>query len=428
MNLWRGVSTKGEPFTSFNLLLLDNKRCRVHAFVPGSVAASLEPILEIGKIYLFNNFTAKDYKADEKFRPVHKTWQIVLGQETKITSLDENEVAIDKAAFDFYDLADLKDLANQSTYLTDVIGVVHEREIQLGDIKNRFGVQQRQIKITITDGRRMVKVTFWDDFAQLFADAVKKNTFEYPLILIVCCGRAQEWQKQINITNVTATTFYINCNHSSVAHMRKMLSQPEFEEYNKSVPKWKPIQMLSINQIKNVKADDSETEVLCKVIIDKVMQDTWYKDICTSCYSKLQVVGYEMNCLTCPRTVPYADKWFEIYCIASDATGSIPIMLDNFSAMKCFGKRAYDVYNKGNEVFPDIIKSLEKKLYTVKIMITIHNITGRNKVYTVKDMVPGHILKTEASESEDTTPKPVQESFAEPSSSSYHLDSVSENI
>ena len=32
--------------------------------------------------------------------------------------------------------------------------------------------------------------------------------------------------------------------------------------------------------------------------------------------------------------------------MASDATGSIPIMLDNFSAMKCFGKRAYDVYNK----------------------------------------------------------------------------------
>lgn len=38
------------------------------------------------------------------------------------------------------------------------------------------------------------------------------------------------------------------------------LSQPEFEEYNKSVPKWKPIQMLSINQIKNVKADDSEVK------------------------------------------------------------------------------------------------------------------------------------------------------------------------
>ena len=39
-----------------------------------------------------------------------------------------------------------------------------------------------------------MKVTFWDDFAKLFADALKDNAFEYPLILIVCCGRPQEWQ------------------------------------------------------------------------------------------------------------------------------------------------------------------------------------------------------------------------------------------
>ena len=66
-----------------------------------------------------------------------------------------------------------------------------------------------------------------------------------------------------------------------------------------------------------------------------------------------------------------------------------------------------------NNVIPPIIKSLEKKEYTLKLLITIHNITGRNKVYTVKDMVPGHILKPIKSESEENIPKPVQESFAE---------------
>ncbi|KAL1811187.1 hypothetical protein ACET3Z_021252 [Daucus carota] len=86
-------------------------KCRVHAFVPGNLAATFEPTLEIGELYLFKNFTIKDYKQDEKFRPVRKNWQIVFGSETKITKLDENEVAVDKAAFDFYDLADLKDLA-----------------------------------------------------------------------------------------------------------------------------------------------------------------------------------------------------------------------------------------------------------------------------------------------------------------------------
>ncbi|KAL1811188.1 hypothetical protein ACET3Z_021253 [Daucus carota] len=243
----------------------------------------------------------------------------------------------------------------------------------------------------------MVKVTFWDDFAALFADALKNNTFEYPLIIIVCCGRPQEWQKQINIANVTATTFDINLNHSIVAHMRRMLKQPEFEEYNKSFPQWKPIEILSIEQIKNVKAEHSE------------------------------VVENQMHCLHCPRSVPYADKWFEIYCIASDATGTLPIVLGNFSAMKCFGKTAYEICDEENNVFPQIIRSLEKKEYTLKLLITIHNITGMKKVYTVKDMVPGHILKPIKSESEDNIPKPIQESFAEPSSSSYHLDDVSQN-
>ena len=64
-------------------------------------------------------------------------------------------------------------------------------------------------------------------------------------------------------------------------------------------------------------------------------------------------------------------------------------------------------------MFPQIIRSLEKKEYTLKLMITVHNITGMNKVYTVKDMVPGHILKPIKSKSEDSIPKPVQESFAE---------------
>ena len=82
------------------------------------MAATFEPTIEIGELYLFKNFTVKDYKQDEKFRPVRKNWQIVFGNETKITKLDENEVAVDKAAFDFYDLADLKDLAFQTTYLT----------------------------------------------------------------------------------------------------------------------------------------------------------------------------------------------------------------------------------------------------------------------------------------------------------------------
>lgn len=60
----------------------------------------------------------KDYKNDDKFRCIQKDIHIVLGDNTEIKPMDENEVSIEHAWFDFYDLADLKPLANQNTYLT----------------------------------------------------------------------------------------------------------------------------------------------------------------------------------------------------------------------------------------------------------------------------------------------------------------------
>lgn len=155
------------------------QRTRIHAFVPTNIAEALEPLLVVGKIYLFKNFTVKDYKSDDKFRCIHKTIQIVFSNETKIIELQENNVFIENAVFDFYDLADLKQLSKQTTYLTgnsqpkhllvnpksklinwslyiyveDVIGVIEEQEVNLNKLRNRFGVVQPQMKFHITDGR-----------------------------------------------------------------------------------------------------------------------------------------------------------------------------------------------------------------------------------------------------------------------------------
>ena len=61
-------------------------------------------------------------------------------------------------------------------------------------------------------------------------------------------------------------------------------------------------------QISEMLTKKMQNDVLCKVMINEVLQDAWYKYICTSCYSNLQVVENQMHCL-CPRSVPYADKW-----------------------------------------------------------------------------------------------------------------------
>ncbi|KAK1397686.1 hypothetical protein POM88_007549 [Heracleum sosnowskyi] len=228
LNLWRGHTKTGEPFKSFNLLLLDNKRSRIYAFVQGEIAAAVEPCLEVGTIYLFKNFTVREYKKEDRFRCIHKTIQIVFSRDTKIQELDETQVLIDKAAFDFYDIGDLKQLSQQTTYLTDVIGVVEEIELYLNDVRNRLGYMQTQMKFHLTDGRQSVKVTLWDELAELL-DVTLKEDLENPLIIIIGCGRVTEWQNKVEISNVAATTFYINCAaFNQIKFLQKRLRQLSF--------------------------------------------------------------------------------------------------------------------------------------------------------------------------------------------------------
>lgn len=219
LNLWRGYTISGEAFKLFNLLLLDNKvnivqpygfysyfvistlyfnmhkslqKCRIHAYVPADKADKMESQLVVGNIYLFQNFTVKEYRKDDKFRPIHKDIQIVFSNDTKVVSLDESDVLIEQEVFDFYDISDLKQLSKQTTYLTgmdlkfvwfcscifpvfvlffvafeisyffclfeDVIGVIKTPQPTLTRVNSRRGGQQSQIKFDITDGR-LVKCT-----------------------------------------------------------------------------------------------------------------------------------------------------------------------------------------------------------------------------------------------------------------------------
>lgn len=94
------------------------QNCRVQAFVPSYLAEKFEKQVIVGKMFTFYNFTVKDYKADEKYRCTRMDIQIIFTKNTEVTDLDENESLIENNAFDFFDLAELKELAHQNTYLT----------------------------------------------------------------------------------------------------------------------------------------------------------------------------------------------------------------------------------------------------------------------------------------------------------------------
>lgn len=91
---------------------------RLHAFVPIAQADEMEKKLKLGKNYKIYNFIVKNYKHDEKFRCIHSEKQIMLTNHTKVAEVIESDDLIPNNIFDFYDLDDLKPIANQNTYLT----------------------------------------------------------------------------------------------------------------------------------------------------------------------------------------------------------------------------------------------------------------------------------------------------------------------
>ncbi|KAK1402266.1 hypothetical protein POM88_001871 [Heracleum sosnowskyi] len=296
----------------------------------------MEPALEIGKIYLFENFTVKEYREEDKFRCIMKEIQIIFSSETKVSDLDESEVCIDRAGFDFYDIADLKELTKQTTYLTDVIGVILDAEINLAKFNNKR-------------------------------------------------GRVTEWHEEVDVSNVGASTFYLNYDHYSVNHLRTMLKGPDFKEYPKSMVHFEPLQVLTIKQIKELGEDYIEKKVLCNVKVKKVQrQEKWFKYICTSCYKETNWLEQTHSCICVPR-------------------------------------------EEDDNQFPKHLETIVDEHNRFQIQIQRGQNSKDPYIYVAKDMIKQYPSEVNSVDTDSNQPRPLEESYGEPSASTFHIDTMSEN-
>ncbi|XP_017241069.1 uncharacterized protein LOC108213790 [Daucus carota subsp. sativus] len=424
LNSWKGYTRTGEAFKGYNLLLLDHKRARIHAFVPARLEEEVDKLVDLGKIYLIQNFTVKDYKADDKFRCLRKNIQIQFGEETIITQLQEEDISIEKTWFDFYDLAELKPLSTQTTYLTDVMGVM-EKHDPIGKLTNRHGKVQSQLKFGITDGSTTAHVTLWDDFAELFSSMLKMDQEEYK-ILILGGARITKWGDEAVITHVHATTFYINYDIPCVHQLRKRIPHPSFKKDNIFKGRNRSPAVYKVKDIKELGEQYDETELICQVKIMEFEQvKNWFKPFCTSCYGECTVIGNLKTCSICNRTVPYAENRFELHTLASDETGQMKIILEDREVRRLIGKTALDLIEEGNKVdiFPAILDNLKNKFYSIKILIKEANTKYKVDAFLATDIIEGSYTEIK-NETEREYPQPIQSFETHLSESSYHLDSA----
>ncbi|KAK1396630.1 hypothetical protein POM88_006493 [Heracleum sosnowskyi] len=295
---WRGVSKQGEGFKGLNLLFLDNQDTRIHGFVPGNIIDKHEIKLLEGNICSISNFSVKDYKTEEKFRCINSDKQIIFTTYTDVKTFHEDDVLIAKNIFDFYDLGDLSDIANQNVFLTDVIGFI-EKDLPLANLINKTSVN----------------VTFWDSLAEEF-EATLYVAQEFPIIIIIASAKITSWQgtnhstPQFEISNVTATKFYMNYDYHDVANLKKMLRQPMFAKYNFTTQAEEKIETLYIAEIRNLGINYIEKEVICQIKVNTVVETIYWNFYqCPSCYKEIEPVQGLFKYYRCAdRNVPHPYK------------------------------------------------------------------------------------------------------------------------
>ncbi|WOH00685.1 hypothetical protein DCAR_0520058 [Daucus carota subsp. sativus] len=338
---WRGVSNTGKEFKGFNLLLLDTQNCRLPGFVPALIAQKYERKIVVGNIYALSNFTVKDYKPDDKFRCVCCEKQIYFTNFTEVEAIAEDGVMIAHDMFDFSDLGDLIDIADDNTYLT-----AEEFELAL------------------------------------------KTVSVHPAIVIVASAKITSWQKKVDIANVTATTFYLNYAHHSVSDLRQMLGSPLFSKCDFSSQILETFEEHGIESVKTLGVGYLNMEVVCELKIILIVDMDWYRAECSSCYREISVVDGEYKCIVCNRDVPFADKKFQVMVEALDEKEHIELYLNDRTIRKLIGKTVDELLEKGEtqEKVPSILRALEGKWYSAKLKISPLNIEVPSSLFYVSDM------------------------------------------
>uniref|UniRef100_A0A162B122 Replication factor A C-terminal domain-containing protein n=1 Tax=Daucus carota subsp. sativus TaxID=79200 RepID=A0A162B122_DAUCS len=157
IRIWDSYSNKGQKeFKGRNMLLLDDKHQRMHAFIWPNYLDEFKNMFVEGNVYSIRNFSVKTYRK-ESLRCTRYDKQIWLSNYTKVFPVEDEqkmERAIRPVEFDFFDIADIGELVKQSdnNFLIDVIGILMDKEV-LRRFKNQREVEQCSFRFTITDGR-----------------------------------------------------------------------------------------------------------------------------------------------------------------------------------------------------------------------------------------------------------------------------------
>ncbi|XP_063947479.1 uncharacterized protein LOC108217055 [Daucus carota subsp. sativus] len=137
-------------------------------------------------------------------------------------------------------------------------------------------------------------------------------------------------------------------------------------------------------------------------------------------------------CPICQRIVPYPELRFRMVVLASDATGSLQIILRDREIRSLIGKRARDIVpqDQSSAHLPQCFKNLAGRPFTFKLEITTANIGNHSALYWATNVCNGFKMEATQPEQQQTTTQDIQattSNFQQPSDLNPGSSTITKN-
>ncbi|XP_017245598.2 uncharacterized protein LOC108217271 [Daucus carota subsp. sativus] len=406
--MWPSVSnttTGNDGLRGYNLILLDDNDCHVHAFVYADKWRSVADKIDEGCVYVISNFYTK--KPTGNLKPVSSPVLINFSNSTSVEKVEEDDFMIPRHKFEFVDFSDMLTIASANKnveypeFTTDVIGVLEDYQ-GLSKLGTVYG-QKDISRFRITDGRHSAKVTAWEQIA-LATDARYKSITTRPIIIIMASVKMKTFKDEyIQMNTCPSTKIYLNLDNEVVHAMRQRLDEEGYVPSEKSFSDPSSLGMVSAPAIETItlkelseknKSEFIKRMFLCKAIVKNIEEnEKWWIDCChkSNCSEELSKVDGKFRCLKCHRNYPIPQKRFRIIVLAEDETEAFNFVLFDRAVKRIVGKTATKLIaeridDESNlKDYPSELKAIHGKEFTFKIELNEDNILIKSTVYNATD-------------------------------------------
>ncbi|WOH11359.1 hypothetical protein DCAR_0830841 [Daucus carota subsp. sativus] len=200
------------------------KRGRIHAWIAAANINQFQTLITEGETYNVHNFVVRQYGSMKTYRCFQNDVFIQLYHMTELF-VAEGVDYIPRHMFHFTDLSAIMDLARESNFLIDVVGIVQQVQ-PLSTYRNKYNQLKYSIEITINDMLFVfifyitsAQVIFYDEMEQSINHEVH-NAGQHPVIVVLSSVKARLIQGEAKLTNYSPTRFFINLDHEAVGDLR----------------------------------------------------------------------------------------------------------------------------------------------------------------------------------------------------------------